>query len=136
MKSFFSKFKEGLKKSTPTFYKAFGKVGGLFGGRTIDAETLDEIEEALYLADFGVETTEDVLDAIREAVKENKELRGQDEIPVVTSNEMCSVPNETERMKTLLIQCYIQETARKALISVEDATKEEGYDKDRDHKTA
>ena len=78
MKSFFSKFKEGLKKSTPTFYKAFGKVGGLFGGRTIDAETLDEIEEALYLADFGVETTEDVLDAIREAVKENKELRGQD----------------------------------------------------------
>jgi len=52
------------------------------------------------------------------------------EIPVVTSNEMCSVPNETERMKTLLIQCYIQETARKALVNVEDATKEEGYDKD------
>ena len=52
------------------------------------------------------------------------------EIPVVTSNEMCSVPNETERMKTLLIQCYIQETARKALISVEDATKAEGYNKD------
>ncbi len=52
------------------------------------------------------------------------------EIPVVTSNEMCSVPNETERLKTLLIQCYIQETARKALINVEDATKAEGYKRD------
>ncbi len=51
-------------------------------------------------------------------------------IPVITSNEMCSVPNETERLKTLLIQCYIQETARKALILVEDAAREEGYDRD------
>jgi len=78
MKSFFSKFKEGLKKSTPTFYKAFGKVGGLFGARQIDAATLDELEEALYLADFGVETTEEILEAIREATKADKELLGQE----------------------------------------------------------
>jgi fused signal recognition particle receptor len=78
MKAFFSKFKEGLKKSTPTFYKAFGKVGGLFGGKQIDAATLDELEEALYTADFGVETTEEILAAIRDAYRENKELRGQD----------------------------------------------------------
>lgn len=78
MKSFFSKFKEGLKKTTPTFYKAFGKVGGLFGGGTLDAATLDELEEALYTADFGVETTEEILDAIREACKREKELKGQD----------------------------------------------------------
>jgi fused signal recognition particle receptor len=78
MKSFFSKFKEGLKKSTPTFYKAFGKVGGLFGGRKIDASTLDELEEALYMADFGVETTEEVLEAIREAYRKERDLRGQE----------------------------------------------------------
>jgi len=77
MKSFFSKFKEGLKKSTPTFYKAFGKVGGIFGGKRIDAATLDELEEALYMADFGVETTEEVLEAIREAYRADRELRGQ-----------------------------------------------------------
>jgi len=52
------------------------------------------------------------------------------EIPVITSNEMCSVPNETERLKTLLIQCYIQETARKALIAVEDAASKEGYQRE------
>ncbi|MEX0324685.1 MAG: signal recognition particle-docking protein FtsY [Puniceicoccaceae bacterium] len=77
MRSFFSKFKEGLKRSTPTFYKAFGKVGGLFAGKTIDADTLDELEEALYTADFGVETTEEVLDAIREAWRKNKDLQGE-----------------------------------------------------------
>ena len=52
------------------------------------------------------------------------------DIPVVTSNEMCAVPNETERLKTLLIQCYIQETARKALLAVEDSAKEEGYQRE------
>ena len=77
MRSFFSKFKEGLKRSTPTFYKAFGKVGGLFAGKTIDAATLDELEEALYTADFGVETTEEVLDAIRAAWRKNKDLQGE-----------------------------------------------------------
>ena len=85
MKSFFSKFKEGLKKTTPTFYKAFGKVGGLFGGRQIDASTLDELEEALYLADFGVETTEEILEAIREAFKGDKELHGQEAARIGTS---------------------------------------------------
>ncbi len=78
MKSFFSKFKEGLKRSTPTFQKAFGKVGGLFAGKRIDAGTLDELEEALYMADFGVETTEEVLQAISDAYRENKDLQGQE----------------------------------------------------------
>jgi fused signal recognition particle receptor len=78
MRSFFAKFKEGLKKTTPTFYKAFGKVGGLFGGKTIDAASLDELEEALYTADFGVETSEEILSEIKKAYRENKELRGQE----------------------------------------------------------
>lgn len=78
MKAFFSKFREGLRKSTPTFHKAFGKVGGMFGGKQIDAATLDELEEALYMADFGVETTEEILGAIREAYRKEKDLRGQD----------------------------------------------------------
>ena len=78
MKSLFIKFKEGLKRSTPTFYKAFGKVGGLFGGKRMDAATLDQLEEALYTADFGVETTEEILEAIRAAYKSDRELHGQE----------------------------------------------------------
>lgn len=78
MRSLFSKFKEGLKRTTPSFFKAFGKIGGLFGSRTIDASALGEIEEALYMADFGVETTEEILEEIKRAVREQKELRGQE----------------------------------------------------------
>jgi fused signal recognition particle receptor len=77
MKAFFSKFRDGLKKSVPTFYRAFSKAGELFGGRTIDAASLEELEEALYMADFGVETTEEILEAIRVAYRKDKELRGE-----------------------------------------------------------
>lgn len=78
MRSFFAKFKEGLKKTTPTFFKAFSAIGGIFGSRVLDAAALDELEEALYGADFGVETTDDILAEIRKAFKTNKQLRGLD----------------------------------------------------------
>src|SRR5690606_15679523 len=54
------------------------KTGALFGGRTIDAATIDELEEALYAADFGVETTTEILDEIRAAFRKDKSLRGRD----------------------------------------------------------
>lgn len=78
MLSFFKKFKDGLKKTTPTFYKLFGKVGGIFSGKKIDEATLDELEEALYGADFGVETAEEIMEEIKTAYRQDKELRGQD----------------------------------------------------------
>ncbi|MCX6000586.1 MAG: hydantoinase/oxoprolinase family protein [Chloroflexi bacterium] len=58
----------------------------------------------------------------REIVKQ----RGLD-VPVVASYEMCSVPNETERLKTLLIQCYTAEMARRKYFAVEAAAQKEGY---------
>ncbi len=78
MKSFFSKFKEGLKRSTPTFQKIFGQVGGIFSGKKLDAASIDELEEALYGADFGVETATEIIDEIQAAYRKDKELRGQD----------------------------------------------------------
>ncbi len=50
------------------------------------------------------------------------------EIPVVASHEICPVPSENERLKTLLFQCYISEIGRKQLFKVETAAKEIGYD--------
>ncbi len=85
-----------------------------------------EIIGCMTLGSFANPTHENRMAEIANEIMEERGLG----IPVVTSNEMCSVPNETERLKTLLIQCYIQETARKALVAVEDATHEEGYDRD------
>ncbi len=76
--SFFEKFKQGLKRTTPTFYKAFGVVGGLFSGKKLAQEDIDLLEEALYGADIGVETATEILEEIKAAFKKEKELRGQD----------------------------------------------------------
>ena len=76
--SFFDKFRSGLKRTTPTFFKAFGVIGGLFSGRKLSQEDIDALEEALYGADIGVETSTEILTGIREAYRKDKELRGQD----------------------------------------------------------
>ena len=74
MKSFFKKFKDGFSKTVADI--AF-KTRGLFGGRKIDAASLDELEEALYTADFGVETTNEILAEIKKAYVEDKDLQGR-----------------------------------------------------------
>ncbi|MDR0535046.1 MAG: signal recognition particle-docking protein FtsY [Puniceicoccales bacterium] len=75
--SFFQKIRDTFRKTTPVFQKFFGKIGGIFGAK-LDAATISELEEALYAADFGVETTNEILAEIRKAFGENKELRGRD----------------------------------------------------------
>ncbi|MEO6993612.1 MAG: signal recognition particle-docking protein FtsY, partial [Lacunisphaera sp.] len=50
---------------------------GLFGGRKIDAASLEELEEALYTADFGVETTVEILEEIKTAYRKDPNLKGQ-----------------------------------------------------------
>lgn len=40
------------------------------------------LEEALYGADFGVETTEEILEEIQSAYKKNKELKGQEALEI------------------------------------------------------
>jgi len=74
MFSIFKKFKEGLTK---TFSAIAEKTRGLFGGRKIDAASLDELEEALYTADFGVETTTEILEEIKAAYRRDPALQGQ-----------------------------------------------------------
>ncbi len=70
----FKKFKDGLAKTVTAISQ---KTRGLFGGRKIDAASLDELEEALYTADFGVQTTEEVIREIKEAYKREKDLQGR-----------------------------------------------------------
>ena len=78
----FKKFKEGFAKTVSAIA---AKTHGLFAGRKIDAASLDELEEALYTADFGVETTEEILTEIKAAYKKEKELRGQEAAAIGTA---------------------------------------------------
>src|SRR3954470_4769544 len=74
MFSIFKKFKDGFSKTVSAIA---AKTHGLFGGRKIDASSLDELEEALITADFGVETTQEILAEIKAAYKEDVSLKGQ-----------------------------------------------------------
>ncbi len=71
---FFEKLKNGLFKSRNSF---FGRIVSLFK-RGIDDETLDELEEILISADVGVNSTEEILDKLRERVKEEKITDGEE----------------------------------------------------------
>ncbi|MBP6505994.1 MAG: signal recognition particle-docking protein FtsY [Opitutaceae bacterium] len=70
----FKKFKAGFAKTVSTIA---AQTHGLFGGRRIDAASLEELEEALYTADFGVETTREILAEIKQAYGKDKELQGR-----------------------------------------------------------
>lgn len=70
----FKKFKDGFSKTVSAIA---AKTHGLFGAKKIDAASLEELEEALYTADFGVETTEEILGEIRAAYRNDKTLHGQ-----------------------------------------------------------
>jgi fused signal recognition particle receptor len=70
----FKKFKDGLAKTVAAIAET---TRGVFGGRTIDASSLETLEEALYTADFGVATTDEVLTEIKAAYKKDPGLRGQ-----------------------------------------------------------
>jgi fused signal recognition particle receptor len=74
MLGLFKKFKDGFSKTVSAIA---AKTRGLFGGRKIDAASLDELEEALYTADFGVETTDEILAEIKKAYGADKELEGR-----------------------------------------------------------
>src|ERR1700710_456063 len=70
----FKKFKDGFAKTVSAIAS---KTAAIFGQKPIDASSLETLEEALYTADFGVETTEEILAEIKSAYKKDKSLRGQ-----------------------------------------------------------
>lgn len=74
MTGLFQKFKGGLAKTVAALA---ARTHGLFGGRRIDASSLGELEEALYTADFGVETTSEILAEIKAACRKDGDLAGK-----------------------------------------------------------
>ncbi len=67
---FFEKLKNGLFKTKSAIV---GKIDNLFKSfRKVDEDLFEELEELLISADIGVSTTEEILDELRDSVKENK----------------------------------------------------------------
>ena len=74
---FFDKLKSGLSKTKNAI---IGKIDNLFKSfRKVDEELFEELEELLISADIGVNTTEEILDELRETVID-KNIKDADEV--------------------------------------------------------
>ena len=75
MVDLFARWKIVLSKTSKA---AFGHLVGLLGATEIINETWDELEALLIQADLGVETTQSVMDALKQAVRANGLTRASD----------------------------------------------------------
>lgn len=66
---FFSKLKEGLKKTKDNIGK---KIFAAFSGRALDDDFYEELEEVMLTADMGVTATEQILDEFKDEVYREK----------------------------------------------------------------
>ncbi len=67
---FFERLKAGLSK---TKNAVIGKIDGLLKSFVrVDEDLLDELEEILYCSDMGAETTEEVIDSLRDRIKDGR----------------------------------------------------------------
>ena len=66
---FFAKLKRGLAKTRDN---VFAELFGMTPNERIDDEFFDELEEALIIADVGVNTTEKIIERLRDELKQEK----------------------------------------------------------------
>lgn len=75
MADVFAKWKNGLAKTSKT---AFGRLATFLGATEISQETWDDLETLLIQADVGIETTTEILDALRSRVQSQGLIRSEE----------------------------------------------------------
>lgn len=96
---FFGRLKEGLSKTRKSLASGLDYV---FNGFThIDDEFYEELEEILVMADIGVVTTESILEALKEKVKEQRITKPGEcrELLIESIKEQMSVPEDAYRFE-------------------------------------
>lgn len=73
---FFSRLKEGLTKTRNNIVSG---IDGVFGGFSkIDEDFYEELEEILIMGDIGVHATEEIIESLKQKVKENHISKPED----------------------------------------------------------
>lgn len=101
---FFDKLKSGLSKTKNAIVS---KIDNLFKSfRKVDEDLFDELEELLISADVGVNTTEEILDTLRERVIDEN-IKDADEVKAVLLDIMRSLIGEHEPLNFSKKPCVI-----------------------------
>ena len=96
---FFQRLKEGLKKTSDNIANVFKPTV------EIDEDFYDELEETLISADMGFETTEKVIDDLREKVEElgTKDASQCKELVMNSLREQMHVPERQHLLESWLL---------------------------------
>jgi fused signal recognition particle receptor len=84
---FFDRLKEGLTK---TRNGLIGKVESVFVGRTIDDESLEELEEVLISSDVGIKASGEIVRFLREKARKG-EIKGSGDVRDLLKEEMAAL---------------------------------------------
>lgn len=68
MSRFFKFFQQGFSRTSD-------RVASVLGVKKLDESTIEELEGTLYAADFGIETTESIIESMQAAYRKNRELQ-------------------------------------------------------------
>jgi fused signal recognition particle receptor len=75
MDNMFNKWREGLEKTSKA---TFGRIATVLGATEIDDETWEDLEAILVQADLGVETTESIVNSMRNRIEDEGVIRTSD----------------------------------------------------------
>ena len=97
---FFDKLKQGLNKTKESFNEKINNVFSNF--RKVDEEFLEELEEALIMADIGVDTSVEIISNLRERIKKEK-IEDEEDVKKALREEMkkiLDIPNKELKLNT------------------------------------
>ena len=97
---FFYILKQGLNKTKESFNEKINNVFSNF--RKVDEEFLEELEEALIMADIGVDTSVEIISNLRERIKKEK-IEDEEDVKNALREEMKKIldmPNKELKLNT------------------------------------
>ncbi len=92
---FFDKLKEGLGKTKNSFFKQIDNIVKSFV--KIDEDFLEELEELMICADMGAECAGEVIDALRERIKDEK-ITEAEGVKSALKDILCSMIGEGDSL--------------------------------------
>ena len=88
---FFDKIKEGLKKTSDAVAESIGDVFATFV--KVDEDLLEELEEAMILADLGVTTATEAVEQLRDRAKHER-ISTKEELRAALKDILCGMMQE------------------------------------------
>lgn len=95
---FFDKLKNGLGKTRDSLNDKMNNVFSTF--RKVDEELLEELEEILIMSDIGVDTSAQIIDALRDRIKKEK-ITEEEGVKKALKEEIKKILDETENVLDL-----------------------------------